>query len=41
MSAQEGQDVRVEELSVTLRSILVVARWRDVKKNIFYVLMKM
>lgn len=37
----EGQEVRHEELSVTLRNIEVVARWRDTQKKIFYVLARM
>ena len=41
VTASEGQDVRNEELSVILRGIQVVARWRDVKRQIFYVLLKM
>lgn len=39
--SREGQDIRHEELSVTLRDIQVVARWRDVEKQIFYVLLRM
>lgn len=35
-----GQDIRHEELDVTLRDIEVVARWRDVARKIMYVLLR-
>lgn len=41
VTTTEGQEVRQEELSVTLRDCQVVARWRDLKSGVFYVLMKM
>ena len=37
----EGQEIRLEELSVTLQSIQTVARWRDIENRIFYVLVRM
>ncbi|HCV43309.1 MAG TPA: hypothetical protein DGH68_07475 [Bacteroidetes bacterium] len=37
----EAQEVRHEELSVMLRDYQVVARWRDMKRQIFYVLLRM
>ncbi|MFH0992107.1 MAG: LPP20 family lipoprotein [bacterium] len=41
LTAYEGQDIRHEEISVTLKDIQVVARWRDLGKKIFYVLIRM
>jgi hypothetical protein len=38
LDAGQGQDLRSEEISVTLRNVRVVARWRDVRKKVFYVL---
>lgn len=35
-----GQDIRHEELDVTLRDMEVVARWRDVARKIMYVLLR-
>ena len=40
-TAREGQQIRGEEVAVTLRNLQVVARWRDVGKQIFYVLVRM
>lgn len=40
LTAREGQEVKHEEMSVTLEHIEVVSRWRDVEKKIFYVLMR-
>lgn len=40
LTSTEGQEVRQEELSVTLRNWRVVARWRDVNDGVFYVLIK-
>lgn len=37
----EGQSISKEEVSISLYDIKVVARWVDVNKNIFYVLVKM
>ena len=34
----DDQEMRTEELSLTLRNAQIVARWRDIKKKIFYVL---
>lgn len=36
-----AQEIENEELSVVLRDVQVVARWRDVRGKIFYVLMRM
>ena len=38
--ALQGQEIRNEEISATLRHIEVVARWKDREKKIFYVLMR-
>jgi hypothetical protein len=38
--AREGQEIRQEELLVTLRDLEVVARWKDHEKKVFYVLMR-
>ncbi len=38
---KEGQDIRDEELSVTLANVHIAARWRDIQKKIYYVLMRM
>ena len=37
----EGQDIRNEEIDVYLRNVEIVARWKDVKKKIYYVLARM
>lgn len=37
-TAREGQEIRQEQLEVTLRNIEVMARWIDTNKKIFYVL---
>ncbi|MGE5314062.1 MAG: hypothetical protein ACM3Q4_05165 [Acidobacteriota bacterium] len=37
----EGQDVRHDEFSTVLYDVKVIARWRDLKKKIFYVLIGM
>lgn len=37
----EGQDVRNAAFSTELRDVRVVARWRDLRKKIFYVLISM
>lgn len=37
----QGQEIRHEEISVTLRDIQTVARWRDMENKIFYVLIRM
>lgn len=36
--AFEAQDVQDEQIDVTLRNITIVARWKDVKKKVYYVL---
>ncbi|MEW6686096.1 MAG: LPP20 family lipoprotein [Candidatus Edwardsbacteria bacterium] len=36
-----GQEIRNEEISVELHNVEILARWRDVKKKIFYVLARM
>jgi hypothetical protein len=35
---REGQDIRNEDLNAQLNGIEVLARWRDLKRKIFYVL---
>ncbi|MBF8296552.1 MAG: hypothetical protein HW389_3097 [Bacteroidetes bacterium] len=40
LSSREGQDIRREEISVSLSHIDVVARWRDRTNGIFYVLLR-
>jgi hypothetical protein len=40
LSSREGQDIRREEVSVSLHNIGVVARWRDRVNGIFYVLLR-
>ena len=40
LSSREGQDIRREEVSVSLHHIEVVARWRDRTNGIFYVLLR-
>jgi hypothetical protein len=37
----EGQDVRNDEFSTVLHDVRVIARWRDLRKKIFYVLIGM
>lgn len=37
-SSIEHQDIRNEDINVVLRDVEIVARWRDVKAKIFYVL---
>jgi len=37
----EAQDIRNEEIDVHLQNVEIVARWKDVKKKIFYVLARM
>jgi hypothetical protein len=37
----EGQDLRHDEFAADLHDIRVIARWRDVQKKIFYVLIAM
>ncbi|HLP16681.1 MAG TPA: LPP20 family lipoprotein [Bacteroidota bacterium] len=41
MDETEGQDVRHDTFSTELRDVRVVARWRDMKKRIMYVLLAM
>jgi hypothetical protein len=36
--AREGQDVRNEDVNALLQNVEIVARWRDIKRKIFYVL---
>ncbi|MGD0337698.1 MAG: LPP20 family lipoprotein [Bacteroidota bacterium] len=38
---RQGQEIQNEELSISLKNIEVVSRWRDVNKGIFYMLLKM
>lgn len=40
LSSREGQDIRREEIDVSLRYIDVVGRWRDRTNGIFYVLVR-
>lgn len=37
----DTQEIKNEELSVILRDVQLVARWRDVKEKVFYVLARM
>jgi hypothetical protein len=37
-NAVESQDLYNEDIDVRLRSVEIVARWRDIKKKVFYVL---
>lgn len=39
--ARQGQEVRQEQVSVTIHQVQTVARWRDLKKRLFYVLLRM
>ncbi len=39
--AAESQDIRNEEVNVNLQNVEIVARWKDMKKKIFYVLARM
>ncbi len=41
IGGREGQEIRNEETSVVLERLQVVARWRDVRQKIFYVLIRM
>lgn len=41
LNSFEGHDIRNEEINVTLRNVEIVARWKDMKKKIFYVLARM
>ncbi len=41
LDEKEGQDLRHNDFAAELRNIRVVARWRDLKKKIFYVLVSM
>jgi hypothetical protein len=41
MDEKEAQDIRDEELNVYLQNVEVVARWKDFKKKIYYVLTRM
>ncbi len=40
-STRESQQITNEEVSVTLRNVQVMARWKNVKNNVYYVLIKM
>jgi hypothetical protein len=37
----EAQEIRNEELDVTLKNVEIVARWRDIENKIFYSLVRM
>ncbi len=39
--SKQFQEIRQEELSVELKNIQTVARWRDVKNKLFFVLIRM
>lgn len=39
--AFEAQDIRDEEVNVYLQNVRIIARWKDVKKKIYYVLARM
>lgn len=41
VSGREGQEIRNEEMAVTLKQQQIVARWRDPRQKIFYVLIRM
>jgi hypothetical protein len=41
VGGNEGQEIRNEEMAVTLKHQQIVARWRDSKQKIFYVLIRM
>ena len=41
LDAREGQDIRNEEIDVYLHNVEIIARWKDVKKKIYYVLARM
>lgn len=41
IGGREGQEIRNEEMAVTLKHQQIVARWRDPKQKIFYVLIRM
>ncbi len=41
LDTSEGHDIRHDEFEAELADIRVVARWRDVRKKIFYVLVSM
>jgi hypothetical protein len=41
LSDTEGQDIRNDEFSTVLHDVKVIARWRDLRKKIFYVLIGM
>ena len=41
LDEREGEDLRHDEFAAELRDIRVIARWRDLKKKIFYVLVAM
>ena len=41
LDAKEGQDIRNEEIDVYLHNVEIIARWKDVKKKIYYVLARM
>lgn len=41
LSDTEGQDVRHDVFRTVLHDVKVIARWRDLKKKIFYVLIEM
>ena len=39
-NAVESQDIFNEDVDVQLKNVQIIARWRDVKKKVFYVLAK-
>lgn len=41
VGGREGQEIRNEEMAVTLKYQQIVARWRDPKEKIFYILIRM
>lgn len=40
-SSLEYQEIMNEDIAVILKNCQIIGRWRDLKKNIFYVLMRM
>lgn len=40
-NASQGQEILNEEVSVVLRNVQIVSRWRDLEEKFFYVLLRM
>lgn len=41
MNGASGQEIMNEEITVTLRNVAVVHRWRDSRRGLCYVLVRM